>query len=93
MQTICANDPPDQSGKPLFKHVLKACGPLTYGQIYAPRLHPALGGPIVAEAFRPVSAFEALLIAAQTGPFILHDTSTLAGAGGPGNRLKRSLCG
>ncbi|WP_026868632.1 GAD-like domain-containing protein [Inquilinus limosus] len=71
-----ANDPPDQDGKPMFKRVRKACGPLSYGQIYAPRLHPALGGPIVAEAFRPVSAFEALLIAAQTGPFVLYDAST-----------------
>jgi len=71
-----ADDPPDQDGKPLFKRVRKACGPLNYGQIYAPRLHPALGGSIVVESFRPVSAFEALLIAAQTGPFVLHDSST-----------------
>ncbi|WP_026868633.1 GAD-like domain-containing protein [Inquilinus limosus] len=71
-----ANDPPDQDGKPLFERVRKASGPLSYGQIYAPRLHPALGGPIVVEAFRPVSAFEALLIAAQTGPFVLYDAST-----------------
>jgi len=63
----------DDDGKPLFKRALKAYGRLQPDQIYAPRLHPALGGPRTLENFRPASALEALSIAAQAAPFILKD--------------------
>lgn len=71
-----ANDPGDEDGKPLFKRVLKACGPLSYGQIYGLNLIPALGGAIRAENFAPKDAEVALTIAAQADAFRLIDSST-----------------
>jgi hypothetical protein len=67
-----ANDPPDQDGRDMYKRVLKAHGPLKFGQIYAPKLHPALGGPVTVDNFRPASALEALALSAQAGPFTLR---------------------
>lgn len=69
-----ANDTPDGDGKPLFKRALKAYGALPLGQIYAPKLHPVLGGPRTLDNFRPASALEALALAAQAAPFMLEDT-------------------
>lgn len=69
-------DPPDMDGKPMFKRVLKAHGPLGLGQIYALNLHPALGGSVAVENFRSKSALEALSIALQAGPLRVVDTST-----------------
>ncbi|MEP7453378.1 GAD-like domain-containing protein [Phyllobacterium sp. SB3] len=71
-----ANDPPDQNGNDLYKRTLKACGELAYGQIYALRLAPALGGAILVENFRPASALAAMAISAQTAPFELRDSTT-----------------
>lgn len=71
-----ASDPADQNGKPLYKRTLKANGELAYGQIYAPKLHPALGGSITVENFRSASALEAMSLAAQAGPFDLRDMSS-----------------
>jgi hypothetical protein len=70
-----ANDPPDQDGRDMYKRVRKAHGPLKYGQIYAPKLHPALGGPVTVDNFRPASALEALALSAQAGPFTLRDAT------------------
>ena len=70
-----AYDLPDQDGNPMFKRLLKACGELELGQIYAPKLHPALGGEIKVDNFRPADALAAMTIAAQTGPFTLYDTT------------------
>lgn len=67
-----ANDTVAADGKPLFKRALKAYGALPFGQIYAPKLHPALGGPRTLDNFRPASALEALALAAQAGPFMLE---------------------
>jgi len=69
-----ANDTPDDDGKPLFRRALKAYGALPFGQIYAPKLHPALGGPATVDNFRPASALEALALAVQAAPFMLVDT-------------------
>jgi hypothetical protein len=66
------NDPPDKNGKDMYKRALKASGPLRYGQIYAPKLHPALGGPLEVDNFRAASALEALALSAQAGPFMLR---------------------
>jgi hypothetical protein len=66
------NDPPDDSGKDMYKRALRAHGPLRFGQIYAPKLHPALGGPLQVDNFRPASALEALALSAQAGPFTLR---------------------
>lgn len=63
----------DDDGKPLFKRAVKAYGPLSFGEIYALKLHPALGGPMRLENFRRASALEALAIAAQAAPFVLKD--------------------
>lgn len=70
-----ANDPADQNGKPLYKRTLKANRELAYGQIYAPKLHLALGGSITVDNFRSASALEAMGLAAQAGPFDLRDMS------------------
>lgn len=65
----------DQSGKPMFKRLLKACGELEFGQIYAPKLHPSLGGPLTVENLRPVDALVAMSIAAQSQAFTLYNTT------------------
>lgn len=70
-----AYDLPDQNGKPMFKRALKMHGELEVGQIYAPKLHPALGGAITVENLRPADALVAMTIAAQAGPFTLYDTT------------------
>ena len=71
-----ANDPPDESGRDMYKRVFKAHGPLKFGQIYAPKLHPALGGPVTVDNFRPASALEALALSAQAGPFTLRNATS-----------------
>lgn len=68
-------DNPDESGKPMFKRLLLAHGELEIGQIFAPKLHPALGGPITVDNLRPARALEAMTIAAQAMPFVLYDTT------------------
>ncbi|OLP47043.1 GAD-like domain-containing protein [Rhizobium oryziradicis] len=68
-------DLPDHNGKPMFKRALKMHGELEFGQIYAPKLHPALGGVITVENLRPANALAAMTIAAQAGPFTLYDTT------------------
>ena len=67
----------DEDGNLMFKRARKAFGPLKYDQIYAPKLHPALGGALRLDNFRPASALEALALAAQAGPFELIDNSSL----------------
>lgn len=64
----------DERGELMFPQLVQDYGPPGRGQIYAPRLHPALGGSLTIENFRPASAFEALAIAAQAAPFNLVDT-------------------
>ena len=66
-------DAVDVDGNLMFERCLKAYGPLEFGQIYAPRLHPALGGSMTVDNFRPASAREAMAIAAQAAPFNLVD--------------------
>ncbi|MBB2682456.1 hypothetical protein N2597_27550 (plasmid) [Rhizobium sophoriradicis] len=68
-------DNPDENGKPMFKRLLLAHGELEVGQIYAPKLHPALGGPIIVDNLRPASALPAMTIAAQATPFTLYNTT------------------
>lgn len=70
-----AYDPPDKAGKPVFKRVRSICGQLDFGEIYRPKLDPALGGVIEAESFQRVSALEAMAIAAQLEPFTLFDST------------------
>jgi len=69
------NDASDQHGKPMFKRVFKAHGELEFGQMYAPKLHPALGGPFTVDNFRPADALVAMSLAAQAGPFALENTT------------------
>lgn len=66
-------DCPDEDGKPMFKRLLRAHGELDVGQIYAPRLHPALGGRITVDEFHRVNALAAMTIAAQATSFSLYD--------------------
>nr|WP_245293757.1 GAD-like domain-containing protein [Rhizobium bangladeshense] len=68
-------DNPDENGKPMFKRLLRAHGELEVGQIYAPKLHPALGGPITIDNLRPAGALAAMTIAAQAGSFTLYNTT------------------
>ncbi len=65
----------DDEGHPLFNRVLKAYSELEFGQIYALKLHPALGGPVTVENFRPADAVTALTIAAQAALFTLYDST------------------
>ena len=67
----------DADGNGMFARARKAFGPLKFDQIYAPKLHPALGGALKLDNFRPASALEALALAAQAGPFELIDNSEL----------------
>lgn len=67
------NDEYDAQGKPLFDSLVRAHGPLPPGQIFAPRLHPALGGRLSVDTMRPVPAVEALALMAQGEPFTLVD--------------------
>lgn len=60
-------------GKGLFKQLVAAHGPLAPGQIFAPRLHPAIGGSMSAENFRPASALEATALLHQMEPFVFMD--------------------
>jgi hypothetical protein len=68
-------DKADENGKPMFKRALKAYGELGFGQIYAPKLHPALGGTITVDNFRPADALVAMSIGVQTGTFTLYNTT------------------
>lgn len=60
-------------GAGLFKRLLKEHGPLATGQIFAPRLHPAIGGTMTMENFRPVSAPEAVALLHQMEPLAMMD--------------------
>lgn len=68
-------DTPDERGKPMFKRLLLAHGELNVGQIYAPKLHPALGGPITVDNLRPAAALAAMTIAAQATCFTLYNSA------------------
>jgi len=68
-----ADDALDADGEPMFRRAVKTYGPLAMGQIYAPRLNPALGGAMSLDNFRPAAALEAMSLAAQSGPFVLKD--------------------
>ena len=46
-----AYDAIDENGNDLFKPLLKSLGPVGFGQIYAPKLCPAMGGRIVGREF------------------------------------------
>lgn len=63
----------DSGGRPLFDRLVRLHGPLAPGQIFAPRLHPALGGVLSLETLRPVPAVEALGLIAQAEPVTLID--------------------
>ena len=61
-------------GKTMFKRLARQHGRLPLGQIYAPKLHPAMGGALDPANFRPVSALEAMaLMADAVGRFRLID--------------------
>ena len=64
----------DENGNGLFKPLLRRDGPVPYGSIYAPRLHPALGGRRTLDNYRIAAASPALSIAVQTAPYALYDT-------------------
>jgi hypothetical protein len=68
---------PDGTG--LFKRLVATHGPLAQGQIFAPRLHPAIGGTLALSNFRPVAAAEAVALLHQMEPFAL----TQSAANGP----------
>ena len=72
-----AYDSVDEDGNDLFKRALSKYGRLEFGQLYAPRLHPVLGGALVLDNFRPASALEALAIGAQSTTFQLRDLSSM----------------
>jgi len=79
--TVSAVDDPaydaiDEDGKDLFNPLLKALGPVNFGQIYAPKLYPAMGGSITFENFHMASALETLSINAQSAPFNLKDVTS-----------------
>jgi len=65
---------PDGTG--LFQRLVAAHGSLAQGQIFAPRLHPAIGGALAVSNFRPVAAVEAVALIHQMEPFVLTDSST-----------------
>lgn len=60
-------------GAGLFARLLKEHGPLPTGQIFAPRLHPAIGGKMTMENFRSVSAPEGVALLHQMEPFAMMD--------------------
>ena len=55
--------------------VVQDHGELEVGQIYASKLHPALGGPITIDNLRPAGALAAMTIAAQAASFTLYNTT------------------
>ncbi|MEM1365565.1 MAG: GAD-like domain-containing protein [Pseudomonadota bacterium] len=63
----------DENGKDLFPQIKAIHGIPSYGQIFAPRLHPALGGYRRADNYRPVAASTAFSLMLSAGPFILMD--------------------
>ncbi len=68
----------EATGRMMFRALKKTHGPLPADHIFAPRLHPALGGQQIAANFRPVPALEAISLIHQAEPFQLIDTSTPA---------------
>ncbi len=66
----------DVDDQPMFARLVASHGPLAPGQIFAPRLHPAIGGPMRVENFRPASAPAATALLHQMEPFILMDHRT-----------------
>ena len=73
MVSVEALEAVDEDGNGLFKPLLKQHGPVPYGSIYAPRLHPALGGRRRADNYRIAPALPALSLIAQSLPFVLYD--------------------
>lgn len=65
----------DRAYQPLFERLIAAHGPLSPGQIFAPRLHPALGGGMELDNFRPAAAAEAVALIHQMEPYVLIDHS------------------
>lgn len=61
-------------GKPMFKRLARQHGRLPLGQIFAPKVHPAMGGALNPVNFRPVNALVAMsLMADAVGRFRLVD--------------------
>ena len=70
------HDPGDDEGNKLFPQLLRKYGPPKFSEIYAPKLHPALGGSMSVENFRPVDAEVAMTLMAQAAGFDLHRVTT-----------------
>jgi hypothetical protein len=66
------------TGKKMFSPLKKKHGTLPQDHIFAPVLHPALGGVQTARNFRPAPALEAISLMHQAEPFWLLDTSSPA---------------
>jgi hypothetical protein len=66
----------ETTGRMMFRALKKTHGALPADHIFAPRLHPALGGQQTAANFRPAPALEAIALIHQAEPFRLIDTST-----------------
>lgn len=60
-------------GNGMFDQLVKAHGPLSPGYIFAPKLHPAIGGAMTVENFHPLSAPEATALLHQMEPFVFMD--------------------
>ena len=65
----------DTDANYMFERLKAAHGPLKFGEVYAPKLHPALGGNYTVENIRPASALEAFALMAQAGVFELKDST------------------
>lgn len=63
----------DENGADLFPQIKAIHGVPSYGQIFGPRLHPALGGQRRADNYRPVATREAFSLMLSAGPFVLMD--------------------
>lgn len=64
-------------GQTMFNRLARRHGRLPLGQIYAPKLHPAMGGALDLANFRPAPALEAMALMAEAiGRFRLVDART-----------------
>lgn len=68
-----AQDEPDDEGNGMFDRALSAHGPLNYGTVYAPRIHPLAGGPRVISNLEIKNAVAAISETANLAPFVLVD--------------------
>lgn len=71
----------------MFRKLVRQHGALPPDTVFAPRLHPAVGGAQAQDNFRPAAAPEAIALMHKAEPLVLVDLTTPAAR--PARRIGR----